>query len=365
MFIIAQYKPIMKKIYLSIVLLSLAFYTFAQDTTKAYAEKLGWPKGSKVLILHVDDAGMSHDSDEGVELATGQGVATSTSVMMPCPWVPEIVKYIKEHPKLDAGLHLTLTSEWDNYRWGPLAGKANVPGLVDKQGCLYASVGAVYFSATADEVDKEIRAQLDRALSMGFKPTHLDSHMGTLFAKPAFMEKYLKLGIEKQIPVMFPGGDDLFYRAEAKAAAIAELKKQGKYTEGMAIPDASELAQVKDLGIMLWKNGLPVLDDLHNSSYDWQMPDIQHKTDAEIQKWYTDHYIESIGRLSPGLTMVIMHCTLPSSTFKYISDTGQKRHGDLMAMLDPRLKEFLTKNGYILTTWREVMERRQKVGNAE
>lgn len=354
----------MKKIYLCAVLLSLAINCFAQDTTKTYAERLGWPKGAKVLILHVDDAGMSHDSDEGVEMATGQGVATSTSVMMPCPWVPEIVKYIKEHPKLDAGLHLTLTSEWDNYRWGPLAGKANVPGLVDKQGCFYPGVAAVYFSATPDEVDKEIRAQLDRALAMGFKPTHLDSHMGTLFAKDAFMEKYLKLGIEKQIPVMFPGGNDLFYRAEDKAATIATLKKQGKYKEGMVIPEPAALGKAKSIGAMLWKNGLPVLDDLHNSSYDWQMPDIEHKSDAEIQKWYTDHYIESIGRLSPGLTMVIMHCTLPSSTFKYISDTGKKRHGDLMAMMDPRLKAFLAKNGYILTTWREVMERRQKVGNA-
>jgi predicted glycoside hydrolase/deacetylase ChbG (UPF0249 family) len=354
----------MKKILFTTLLAGFTVFTFAQQT-KTYAEKLGWPKGAKVLILHVDDAGMSHDSDEGVEMATSKGVATSTSVMMPCPWVPEITKYIKEHPDLDAGLHLTLTSEWDVYRWGPLAGKANVPGLVDKQGCLYSSVGAVFFSASADEIDKEIRAQLDRALSMGFKPTHLDSHMGTLFAKDTYMEKYLKLGIEKQIPVMFPGGDDLFFRAEAKVAAIAELKKQGKYTEGMTIPEPAALGKARGIGEMLWKNGLPVLDDLHNSSYDWQMPDIEHKTDEEIQKWYTDHYIESIGRLSPGLTMVIMHCTLPSATFKYISDTGQKRKGDLLAMLDPRLKEFLKKNGYILTTWREVMERRVKAGNAE
>jgi chitin disaccharide deacetylase len=354
----------MKKIILTAFFISISCYTFSQQT-KTYAEKLGWPKGAKVLILHVDDAGMSHDSDEGVEKATGEGVATSTSVMMPCPWVPEIVKYIKEHPNLDAGLHLTLTSEWNNYRWGPLAGKENVPGLVDKQGSMYASVGAVFFSATPDEVDKEIRAQYDRAIGMGFKPTHLDSHMGTLFAKTAFMEKYIKLGIEKQVPVMFPGGEDLFYRAEAKAANIAVLKKQGNYTEGMTIAEPAELAKAKEVGVMLWKNGLPVLDDLHNSSYDWVMPDIENKTDAEIQKWYTDHYIESIGRLSPGLTMVIMHCTNPSPTFKYICNESQKRKGDMLAMLDPRLREFLKKNGYILTTWREVMERRVKVGNAE
>ncbi|MDB4903849.1 MAG: hypothetical protein JWQ63_3130 [Mucilaginibacter sp.] len=354
----------MKKLSLLSLLISFAIAVSAQQT-KTYAEKLGWPKGARVLILHVDDAGMSHDSNEGVEEAIGEGVSTSTSVMMPCSWVPEIVKYIKEHPNTDAGLHLTLTSEWDNYRWGPLAGKSVVPGLVDKQGCLYSSVAGVYFNATADEVDKEMRAQLDRALNMGFKPTHLDSHMGTLFAKDAFMEKYLKLGIEKQIPVMFPGGDDLFYRSEAKAAAIAELKKQGKYKEGMEITEAPALGKAKAVGEMLWKNGLPVLDDLHNSSYDWNMPDVDNKTDKEIQKWYTDHYIESIGRLSPGLTMVIMHCTNPSDSFKYICKEGKKRKGDLLAMTDPRLKEFLKKNGFILTTWREVMERRIKVGNLE
>lgn len=354
----------MKKIFLTTLAAGFAVCAFAQQT-KTYAEKLGWPKGAKVLILHVDDAGMSHESDEGVEKATGQGVATSTSVMMPCPWVPEILKYVEAHPDLDAGLHLTLTSEWSNYRWGPLAGKSNVPGLVDKQGSMYPSVEAVYRNATPEEVDKEIRSQLDRATSMGFKPTHLDSHMGTLFAKEGYMEKYLKLGIEKQIPVMFPGGDDLFFRSEARAATIAELKKQGKYTEGMAIPDPAALGKAKEIGSMLWKNGLPVLDDLHNSSYDWQMPDIAHKTDAEIQKWYTDHYIESISRLSPGLTMVIMHCTDPSSSFQYITNEGKKRKGDLLAMLDPRLKEFLKKNGYILTTWREAMERRVKAGNVE
>ncbi|HJP63182.1 MAG TPA: polysaccharide deacetylase family protein [Mucilaginibacter sp.] len=349
----------MKKPLLTLLFIALSIYTFAQQA-KTYAEKLGWPKGAKVLILHVDDAGMSHDSNDGVEQATGSGVATSTSVMMPCPWVPEIVKYIKDHPTLDAGLHLTLTSEWENYKWAPIAGKSNVPGLVDKQGYFYPAVAAVYFSASGDEVDKEIRAQLDRALAMGFKPTHLDSHMGTLFSKKAFLEKYIQLGIEKQIPVMFPGGDDLFYKAEAKAAVIAGMKKKGTYTEGMTIPDPAELAGAKDVGAMIWKNGLPVLDDLHNSSYDWQMPDIERKTDAEIQKWYTDHYIESIGRLSPGLTMVIMHCTNPSPTFKYICNESQKRKGDMMAMLDPRLKDFLKKNGYILTTWREVMERRNQ-----
>jgi predicted glycoside hydrolase/deacetylase ChbG (UPF0249 family) len=350
----------MKKLTLFFITLGFSLNVTAQQS-QTYAEKLGWPKGSRVIILHVDDAGMSHESNLGVEKATSTGVANSTSVMMPCSWVPEFKTYLDKHPALDAGLHLTLTSEWDNYRWGPLAGKPAVPGLVDKQGAMYSSVQAVYFTAKADEVDREIRAQYDRAITMGFVPTHLDSHMGTLFAKDVFMEKYLQLGIEKKVPVMFPGGDDLFFRAEAKAATIAELKKQGKYKEEMAIPEVAALGKAKEVGEMLWKNGLPVLDDLHNSSYDWNMPDIDHKTDAQIQKFYTDHYIESIGRLSPGLTMVIMHCTDPSPNFDRISDTGKKRKGDLLAMTDPRLRAFLKQKGFILTTWREVMERRMKV----
>src|SRR4051812_21759036 len=190
----------------------------AQTPDSTYAEKLGFPKGSRVLILHVDDAGMSFDSNEGAINAITKGVANSVSVMMPCPWVPGFVHFLKEHPGIDAGLHLTLTSEWDDYRWGPLAGKTNVPGLVDKEGSLWPEVNDVLLHASADEVEKEIRAQLERARSMGFEPTHLDSHMGTLFASPSFLQRYIKLGVENHIPVMFPGGADILIKEEIHAS---------------------------------------------------------------------------------------------------------------------------------------------------
>lgn len=330
----------MKKLHALFLLLTLAYTTVAQELT--YAEKLGFPKGSKVLILHVDDVGMSWDSNEGAINAMEKGVATSLSVMMPCPWVPGFLHYLKNHPNTDAGLHLTLTSEWKEYRWGPLKGKPAVPGLVDKEGALWPSVEEVVKNASADEVEQEIRAQLERAREAGFEPTHMDSHMGTLFATPEFMQRYLKVGIENKIPVMFPGGHNSMISEQMNMTA--ELRTQ-----------LTQTAQA------LWNAGLPVLDDLHNVSYGFDYPTDKNVSDAELQKIATQNYIKTIGQLKAGLTMVIMHCTQPSEIFPKISDSGKIRKGDLLAMIDPEFKKFLEREKIILTTWREVKQKRANV----
>lgn len=306
---------------------------------QTFAELLGYPKDARVVILHVDDAGMSWDSNEGAQRALTQGVATSVSVMMSCPWVPGFVRFLKNNPGVDAGLHLTLTSEWDDYRWGPLMGKPAVPGLVDEQGALWPAVSDVVIHARPDEVEAEIVAQLNRARAMGFEPTHLDSHMGTLFATPELLERYIKVGIANRIPVMFPGGHNTMIAAQN--AASPEL-----------------MAQMQLLGKQIWSAGLPVLDDLHNVSYGWNYPSEKKLTDAKLQAFATQKYIETIRTLKPGLTMVIMHCTAPTEVFRHISDSGQIRKGDLLAMQDPAFKRFLQTEGIILTTWREVMQRR-------
>jgi hypothetical protein len=315
---------------------------YAQLTDSTYAERLGYPKGAKVLILHVDDAGMSYDSNEGVIAALTKGVANSCSVMMPCPWVPGFVRFLKEHPDIDAGLHLTLTSEWKDYRWGPLAGKGATPGLTDSVGALWASVEEVVKHASADEVEKEIRAQVERAERMGFKPTHFDSHMGTLFATPAFLERYIRLGIEKNTPVMFPGGHDFLIQQQT------------------GLPD-ERIRQLQTLGKMLWAAKLPVLDDLHNMSYDWKIPAEVATDEKKLQAFKTGKYIEALRSLKPGVTMMIMHCTATTEVFPHISDSGPVRKGDLLAMLDPALKKALEKEGIILTTWRELKERRDRL----
>ena len=189
---------------------------------------------------------------------------------------------------------------------------------------MWATVEAVVQNASADEVEREIRAQLSRARNMGFEPTHMDSHMGTLFATDAFLERYFKIGIEERIPVMFPGGHNYF---------IAKQRPER----------AAELAV---LGAQLWTAGLPVLDDLHNYSYDWP------------RKEKSGRYAAAIRELRPGVTMMIMHCTEPTEVFAHISDSGASRLGDLEAMLDPDLRAVIEEEAIVLTTWRELMARR-------
>jgi len=326
-----------------------------------YAERLGWKKTDRVLILHMDDAGMSYDSDLGIERVLERGAAKSLSVMMPTPWVPDIVHYLKAHPGTDAGLHMTLTSEWRDYRWGPVAGVLAVPGLVDSEGALWDSVPGVVRHAMPDEVEREMRAQIDRAEHMGFHPTHLDSHMGTVFALPSFLEKYVDLGIERHIPVMMPAGHDSYIEADRQQAFIAQLKKEGKYRPGMTLPEDPLLTEVRAMGEKLWRAGLPVLDDLHNTSYDWKIPPGIANDDAKLRRWRTGRYMETLKELKPGLTMVIMHCTAPTPVFSHITDSGPLRKADMLAMLDPEFQAFLKQQGFIVTTWREAYERRKRV----
>ena len=277
--------------------------------------------------LHVDDVGMSHSSNRGAIETTENGVATSLAVMMPCPWVPEIAKYLKAHPDLDSGLHLTLTSEWELYRWPPLAGKARVPGLVDEQGCLWRNVQQVIAHATPDEIETEIRAQVDRAQTIGMPITHLDSHMGTLFARPDYFERYVKVGIEKGIPILVTGGH-MTYVMKENAEAVAQLR----------------------LWISkIWEAGLPVIDDLHTGTYGWKPEEKKEKVIALLKE------------LKPGITEILFHASIPTEDFPLITGSSQSRFADAKTLMDPDVKKVIKERGIILTTWKELKQRRKKV----
>lgn len=331
----------MKQLLFLLLTFSILTATRLMAQTPTYAEKLGFPKGKKVIILHVDDAGMCYDANQGTRKAMEQGIVSSTSVMMPCPWVPQYMEHLKQHPTIDAGVHLVMTSEWNNYRWFPLVGRDKAPGLYDEQGAFWHSVAQVVEHASADEVEAEIRAQIARFKNFGVQPTHLDSHMGTLF-QPKFVERYVKVGIEEKIPVLFPGGH---------AALIGQVTN---------MPDAQH-QWARQVGQQLWAAGLPVLDDLDGTSYDWKLPAGTPATDDNLRQFKTQKFIDLLKRSQPGLTYVIMHCTDPTEVFAQISDSGPGRKGDMLAMMDPALKAYIQKEGIIITTWRELMERRANV----
>ena len=347
-------------VWLSIVCLPALAVAPLVAEEPTYAERLGWSEGDRVAILHVDDAGMSHDSNVGAIDALVSGVANSVSVMMPCSWVPEFVSFLDQHPEVDAGLHLTLTSEWEHYRWGPLVGKDLAPGLVDSQGCLWRSVEQVVGHATADEVEAEIRAQIRRAREMGFEPTHLDSHMGTLFATPELIERYVRVGVEVGIPVMVPGGHNTALKKQYRDEAIERLKRRGEW-RGQEIPPSPNVIAATEIGRRVWLGGLPVLDDLHNTSYGWRLPEGVEASDHNLREMKVERYSQALRELEPGVTMIIMHCTDSGPRFDAISGSGNTRKGDLLAMLDPRLAKVIEEEGIILTTWRELKERRDRV----
>lgn len=329
----------MKYFLLFIALFFLVNGSAQPDST--YAEKLGFPKGAKVVIMHVDDVGMSLESNQGAIETMTKGVASSCSIMMTCPWVAGYFHFLKEHPETDAGLHLTLTSEWKDYRWGPLSGKKEVPGLVDSEGAMWASVEDVVKHSNADEVEKEMRAQIERALAFGFRPTHFDSHMGTLFASPAFLQRYFKMGIEYKTPIMFPGGHNTLISKVITSTGI-------------------QMEEARAAGRMLWNAGLPVIDDLHNESYDLHLPAGVSPSTENLRKYKTQFYINALKSVKPGITYVIMHCAKVTPNFSAITNSSPIREGDYEAMLSPELRSFIKKEGIIVTTMKELMERRSK-----
>lgn len=311
-------------------LLPVSLLVVQVSAEPTFGERLGWKPEDRVLILHNDDVGMSHESNLGTIEGYEKGLISSNSVMMPCSWVLEWRDYARDHPNVDSGLHLTLTSEWKHYRWRPVAGEPLVPGLIDAEGYMHREVPQVYGSASADEVETEIRAQIALAEKMGLPITHLDSHMGTLFYNPEYFQRYVKVGIEKQIPIMLMSG-----RGEP------ENELQRDMMDG-----------IRKAAAMVWAGGLPVLDYLQTSTADTSDPALMTKT-----------LIEHLRKLEPGVTQIILHGTRQGCNFGAISSSGGKREAELEMVLSDEVKKVIADEGIIMTTYRELMDRRKNAKN--
>ncbi|SHF22478.1 Predicted glycoside hydrolase or deacetylase ChbG, UPF0249 family [Mariniphaga anaerophila] len=297
------------------------------NTAANNAEKLGFPKGKKVLLLHMDDLGMCREANEAGKYYIENDYILSGAVMMPCANANEFVEWAKKTPKGDIGVHLTLTSEWKNWRWAPLADAEKVPGLMDSEGKMWRSVQEVVLNASPEEVELEVRAQIEKMLSLGYNPTHIDTHMGTLYGSPQFLKAFLKVAEEYKIP--------------ANAIDLSNPKVAAFYSAA----------------------GYPVNEEVISILGNYTLPRLDNFGSVPKGKTYDEvkaNFFQLVNSLDNGLTEIIFHPSVETENMKTITGSWQQRAWEAQMFADEEVIRFFKDNGIIITTWREIMERFNK-----
>jgi predicted glycoside hydrolase/deacetylase ChbG (UPF0249 family) len=313
----------MKKIIILLLLACLPASLVAQNqagkppitpaTSKAperpsLAERLGFKATDKILIVNCDDVGNSHASNAAVMDAMENGLVTSATIMTPCPWVPEIFAYAKAHTEKDFGLHLTHTAEWKGYKWGPVASKSEVAGLVDPQGYLWPDIMNVYSHATPEQAYTEAKAQIKKALDAGVDVTHLDSHMGALQYNENYFQVYRRLANEFNLPIRM--GSQELLAANGGAHQRGQLDADGILYPDYLItggPPKGEsitaywkrmLNELKPGVTELYIHAAVAGDELQHITNSWQTRGEEYRlftSDAEVRKILETQGIKRIG----------------------------------------------------------------------
>ena len=285
----------------------------ATNSAQTLAEKLGYPKDAKLLIIHADDVAETHAVNAATFQAVESGAVNSASIMVPCPWFPEAADYARSHPEADFGLHLTLTSERVYYRWGPVAARNSVPSLVDGNGYFHHDWDQ-YPRIDPRDVETELRAQIERALAMGVRPTHFDSHQYRLIENgKEIFQVFLRLGHEYNVPIFV--ARDWFF--------------EHPYLEASLSP--------RDL----------VLDHTVTIS-----------PDVPPEKW-ADFYRDAVKSLQPGVTEFVIHvgladAELRAATRERATWGAAWRQRDFDFFMSKEFRSLLEQQRVKLITWREL-----------
>lgn len=285
----------------------------AHGQEKTIAERLGYPRDAKLLIVHADDLGMAHSVNAATIKALESGLVNSGSIMVPCPWFSEIATYARANPKADLGLHLTLTSEWTTFRWGPVSSKDRVSSLLDKDGYFYLTETDAASHADPKEVELEITAQVERARASGVQPTHLDSHMGTLYQNKALFEVFLRVARKYKLPVRV--ARSWFGRADF----LPEVLK----------PDDVYIDRVLDINTSV-------------AASDW-----------------ASFYSDALKKLEPGVTEVVIHLAYDDAEMRGATSDHPNwgaawRQRDFEFFTSETFRKLLQENQIKLITWREL-----------
>jgi hypothetical protein len=171
-------------------------------------KQLGFDEKARLVIIHADDIGMCHATLPAyADLAT-RGLISSASVMVPCAWFPSVAAYCREHSEADMGVHITLTCEWDVYRWGPISTSDPASGMIDDEGYFYRTSEDAQTHADSEAACIEINAQIDRAIMAGIQPTHIDTHMGTV-AHPKLAAHYIEAATTRRVIAFAPRSSEM------------------------------------------------------------------------------------------------------------------------------------------------------------
>jgi len=284
----------------------------AHAQNKTVAERLGYPADSKLLIVHADDLAVAHSVDTASFDALDKKAISSASIMVPCAWLTEVAFYAKNHPDADLGLHLTLTSEWKVDRWGPVESTDKVTSLLDPSGYLWPETLPAARNLKPEEAEREIRAQIDRAIALGIHPTHLDSHMGALFSTPELFAVYVKVAHEYKLPF-------LAVRLPTAPAALISILSE------------------KDV----------ILDSV-----------VMANPAVRANEW-REFYVNAVKNLKPGLTEMIVHLGHDDSELQAVTldhpDFGSAwRQRDYDFVTSPEFKKALVENHVILVKWKDI-----------
>lgn len=305
----------MKRLALSAILCGFAFFATAsaQEPMKTLQEKLGYPRDAKLLIVHADDLGVTHSVNAASIHALESGGINSASLMVPCPWFPEIADYTQSHPDADFGLHLTLTSERVYYRWGPVAPRDKVPSLVDANGYFHLDWSPETHIDPKD-VEIELRAQVARAFAMGVKPTHLDSHQNRLFhTNKDLFQVILRIAHENKLPVL----------------VARNWFVESPYLETSLTPNDVVIDRVVTID-----------------------------PDVPAAKW-AEFYTNALQHMEPGVTEFVIH--LAYADAEMIAATRERdtwgaawRQRDYDFFSSPEFQKLLRDNQIHLITWRDI-----------
>jgi predicted glycoside hydrolase/deacetylase ChbG (UPF0249 family) len=282
------------------------------DPYVGLAEKLGHSANDKLLIIHADDLGLARSVNKATFDALEKGGVNSASIMANCKHLNEVKKYAENKPGIDFGVHLTVTNEWKNYRWKSIMPIKESQSLVNEVGEFHVGIKKFVLRADPGELKKELQAQINKIKKLGIKPTHIDSHEGALFFKKDHFRVYLEVGEKNKLPVFVPKGVDAHFNK--------------------SFPKPKNVVVIKNL--YMARKGL--------KRSDWMA-----------------FYLNTIKRLKPGLSQLIVHLGYDDNEMKEISvnhpDYGAKwRYLDYDAVTSVDFRSALVKNNVKLVSWGEI-----------